>query len=401
MSETRARIAWFDAPTGIAGDMAVAALIDAGFPIEEIAARVEAIGVPGLRVHAEKTLRGGLSGTRYVVEAPHEHEHRGLREILPMLERAGLAPPALVIARLAFERLAAVEARLHGTTPDEVHFHEVGAADAIADVVGFAVAFTGLGLSAGEACVSPLPLSHGRAEMAHGSLPVPAPATLALLEGFEFEPSSIRGELVTPTGAALLATVARPANRVPRASLGRSGYGAGTREIDGVPNLLRVVLFERAEKDAPDRAVLLEANVDDMTPELAAAVAEKLLTAGALDSWITPVQMKKGRPGILLSALVAPSKAEALSALLLAESTTIGVRSSPVERRVLPREIVQVPTEFGTLRVKIAFLHGRPANIAPEFEDARAAAEKHGAAIKTVLAAATRAAEDLLARGTG
>ncbi len=390
---------WFDAPTGIAGDMAVAALVDLGFPVEEIAARVGALGIEGLRVSAQKTTRGGIAGTKYVVEAREEHEHRGLAEILPRVRSCGLSPAAEAIAVTAFERLAAVEARIHATTPDRVHFHEVGAADALADIVGFACAYAGLGFVAGEACAGPLPMSRGRVDAAHGAIPIPAPATLGLLEGFLVEATEIPGELVTPTGAALLSTVARPANRAAPSTLGRAGYGAGTREIPGVPNLLRVVSVERVSARDGERAVLLEANVDDMNPQLFGPLCERLLAEGALDVWMTPVQMKKGRPGIVLSALCAPAATDTLSALIFRESTTIGVRVHPVDRRVLAREIVTVDTEFGAIRVKLARSAGEIVNAAPEFDDVRLAAERSKSPIKTVLAAAARVADALVKAG--
>ena len=386
---------WLDAPTGIAGDMATAALLDLGFPIEEIAKRVGALGVKGLAVSARKTTRGGIAGMKYVVEAPDEHEHRGLREIVPMLKRCGMPPAAEAIALDAFDRLARVEARLHATTPEEVHFHEVGAADALADVVGFATAYAGLGFIAGEACVTPLPMSRGRVDAAHGAIPIPAPATLGLLEGFAVEPTEIPGELVTPTGAALLAAVAKPGNRATAATLGRTGYGAGTREIPGVPNLLRAVSVERAAAKDGDRAVVVEANIDDMNPQLFGPLCERLLGAGAHDVWMTPVQMKKGRPGVILSALCAPAAADAIAGRIFRESTTIGLRVHDVGRRVLPREIVSVATEFGDVRVKLAWSAGELVNAAPEFDEARAIAEKAGVPVKRVLAAAAEAARKL------
>jgi uncharacterized protein (TIGR00299 family) protein len=403
-------IAYFDTPTGIAGDMAVGAMLDLGFPLEEIAARVKGLGVPGLEVSAEKVTRGGLAGTKYRVSVPgtDEHVHRGLREIRPMIARCGLSAAAEAIALGAFTRLATVEARLHATTPEEVHFHEVGAADALADIVGFATAYAGLGFAAGEAVASPLPLTRGRVEMAHGSIPIPAPATLGLLEGFTMEPSDLAGELVTPTGAALLATVARPENRLGTVVLRSAGSGAGSMEIPGRPNLLRVVSFDRAAAHgvreggrSAEAATMIEANLDDMNPQLFGPLCERLLAAGALDVWTTPVQMKKGRPGVVLSMLCEGNAVDRLSAIVFSESTTIGLRTWPVDRRVLAREMLRVETAFGVVRVKVARDGDAVTNIAPEFEDARAVAEARGVAVKTVLAAAARAAEDALLKVEG
>lgn len=386
----------FDCPTGIAGDMSVGALIDLGFPIEEIAARVRALGVKGLAVSAGKVQRGGIAGTKYEVHAPHEHEHRGLREIAPMIDRAGLPPAAARIAHDVFRRLAVAEAAIHGTTPEEVHFHEVGAADALADVVGFATAYDGMGLVAGEARVFPLPWSRGSVEAAHGSLPVPVPATRALLTGFPWRNTELEGELVTPTGAAILAAVAKPVERRFDFTATNNGFGAGTREVPGIPNLLSVMLVAGAGAGAGARtedAVIVEANLDDLSPQLSAVLADRLREAGALDVWTTPVQMKKGRPGIIVSALSQADRTEGLAAIFFRESSTLGVRIHAVERRVLDRELVAVETEFGSIRIKIGRQSGAVVNRAPEFEDVRAAAERAGVPVKVVLAAAARAAE--------
>jgi uncharacterized protein (TIGR00299 family) protein len=366
--------------------MAVGALLDLGFPIEEIAARVKALGIKGLEVSAEKVTRAGIAGTKYVVRAPEEHEHRGLAEVGAILAKASLPITADALARDVFARLARAESKIHSVPIDQVHFHEVGAADAIADVVGFALAWTGLGIS--SAFVSPLPWTKGRAEAAHGSIPIPAPATVALLEGFAFETSPVEGELITPTGAAIVAAVAKPGSPPPF-TLKRAGFGAGTKDFAGRANLTRVVLAEPAAA-VLDTAAILEANLDDMTPELVGALVERLRAAGALDVWTTAAQMKKHRPGVVLSVLAAESEIEALSSLVFRESTTIGLRITRVERRVLDREIKTVDTEFGPIRVKIARLAGDVVNAAPEFEDVRAAAEKAGVPVKTVMAAANR-----------
>lgn len=396
------RHAVFDCPTGIAGDMAVGALLDLGFPIEEIRARVSALGVKGLEVSAEKVQRGGVAGTKYVVTAPHEHAHRGLREITPMIDRAGLSPAAAAIAHDVFRRLAVAEASIHATTPEEVHFHEVGAADALADVVGFATAYAGLGLVSGEARAFPLPWSRGAVEAAHGMLPVPAPATRALLAGFAWRNTEIEGELVTPTGAAILAAVAKPVERGYTFTALKNGYGAGTRDVPGMPNhtwvMLAAATGASANTGREETAVIVEANLDDLSPQLSAVLADRLREGGALDVWTTPVQMKKGRPGIVVSALVPADGIEALSAIFFRESTTLGVRITRVERRVLDRELVSVETAFGPIRVKVGRQAGLVVNLAPEFEDVRAAAERAGAPVKVVHAEASRAAEAQLGR---
>lgn len=401
MTVAASRFAIFDCPTGIAGDMSVGALIDLGFPIEEIAARVRALGVKGLEVSAEKVQRAGVAGTKYVVDAPHEHAHRGLREITPMIDRAGLSPAAAAIAHDVFRRLAVAEASIHDTTPEEVHFHEVGAADALADVVGFAIAYSGLGLRAGEARVFPLPWSRGSVEAEHGRLPVPAPATRALLTDFAWRATEIEGELVTPTGAAILAAVAKPVERAFAFTATKNGYGAGTRDLPGIPNHTWVMLAASAPAGVAAReetAVVVEANLDDLSPQLSAVLADRLREGGALDVWTTPVQMKKGRPGIVVSALAAADSIDAISAIFFRESTTLGVRVNRLERRVLDRELVSVETAFGAIRVKVGRQGGAILNLAPEFEDVRAAAERAGAPVKVVYAAAARAAEESVKR---
>jgi uncharacterized protein (TIGR00299 family) protein len=382
-------LAWFDCASGIAGDMAVAALVDLGFPVEEIAARVKAMGLP-IAVGVERVTRGGLAAARYRVEAGHDHEHRGLAECNALVRKAALAPKAEAIALDAFRRLATAEARLHATTPDKVHFHEVGAADALADIVGFATAYHGLGLAAGEAVASPLPFTRGRVDAQHGSLPVPAPATLALLEGFEMEASPVEGELVTPTGAALLASVATPGASLGRFALSKTGHGAGTREIPGRPNLLRVSLVEPRDAGTAS-AWLLETNLDDTTPQLVAALCDSIREAGALDVWTTAIQMKKGRPGWVVSVLATDATKAASAKLLFRESTTLGVRISRVERETLEREIVRVETHYGPIAMKIGRRNGEILNAAPEFEDVKAAAEKHGVPLKVVISAALAA----------
>ena len=333
------------------------------------------------------------------MESATEQTHRGLSDCLGLVGRAGLAPRAEKLAGEVFRRLARVEATLHGTFVEEVHFHEVGAADALADVVGFAAAYIGLGLSPGEAVASSLPFARGSVGTAHGALPLPAPATLALLEGFALEETLLEGELITPTGAALLASVARAGRSLGRVWLGRVGQGAGTREIPGRPNLLRVILCSPVESVDEDEVVLVETNLDDMSPQLQGTVFEAVFRAGALEVWSTPVQMKKGRPGLVVSALARPEDLPGIEEAFFEESTTIGLRIRRVRRRILPRERLVVETPYGAVGIKVARLGDRVVNASPEFEEAREAAERHRVPVKRVLAAATAAIERALRPG--
>lgn len=381
-------IAYLDCPMGIAGDMAVGALLDLGFPIEEIAARVKALGIKGLEVSAEKVTRAGIAGTKYVVHAPVEHEHRNLMQLQILLQKAELPPAAAALGFRIITRLGEAESKVHRVPIEQVYFHEVGGADALADVVGFAIAWTSFGVT--SAWCSSLPWTRGRVEAAHGSLPVPAPAAVAILEGFKWELSSVEGELVTPTGAAIVASVAKFGTPPPFV-LKKAGFGAGSKDFPGRPNLARVVLAESTDMKT-ETAALLEANIDDMTPQLAGALVEKLCEAGALDVWTTAVQMKKQRPGFTVSVLASSGDIDLIAAVLFRESTTIGFRITMVERRVLDREFLKVTTEYGDVRLKIARFNGDIVNVAPEFEDLRLAAKNAGVPLKKVMAAAMRLA---------
>ena len=383
----------FDCFRGAAGDMIVGALVDLGADGKGVIRGIDRLGLPGLQVSFRSVLRGGLAATQFVVEAPGPHPHRGLGEIRRLLGSSGLPAGVREAALKVFERLCGVEARLHGVDIDEVHLHEVGAADAIADVVGAALALHELGPE--EITVAPLPLGSGQVEAEHGTLPVPAPATLELLRGCPVRGGPVEGELVTPTGAAILTTVANRFGPLPEMRVEGSGFGAGSHDPPRVANVLRVVQGERLATGAEaGEVVVMEANIDDMSPEGLGHVMERLLTAGARDVFFTSVQMKKNRPGVLVTCLADEARSIDLGRLLFRETTTLGVRYHRARRWELPREMKSVSTPYGPVTVKIARLDDSVVRISPEYEDCRRAALEHGVTLEQVRAAALRAAEE-------
>ena len=365
------KLLYVDACGGASGDMLAGGLIDLGWPVSELSGHLEAMGLGQVKVSAASQEHMAIQTQRLVVEAPHEHAHRHLSHILKMLD--ALPPQVGGPAGEVFKRLARAEARVHGTTPEEVHFHEVGAADAIADVVAFCAGLAWLG-SPRLVC-SPLPMGSGFIKAAHGILPLPAPAVLNLLEGFPVMPSPVKGETVTPTGAALLTALAADFGPPPAMRLERVGAGGGSRPSKEVPNLLRLWLGQPLEAAGQDQVVEIATHVDDMSPEDLPLVLERLMAAGALDAAAAPLIMKKGRMGLSLLVMSPPEKAEELAALVLAQTSTLGVRMRPVGRRVLPREVITVESPWGTARVKRARV-GDGWRVHPEADDvARIAAE--------------------------
>jgi pyridinium-3,5-bisthiocarboxylic acid mononucleotide nickel chelatase len=383
------KIAYFDCFSGISGDMVLGALVDAGAALDRLEAELARLPVSGWKITAEKVRRGAVAATQVRVEAGERHPHRSLAEILKLIEAADF--PARIAARATtiFRRLGEAEAKVHGIALDAVHFHEVGAVDAIVDIVGTAIGFELLGIDSFAA--SPLNLGGGRIVAAHGALPVPAPATAELVRGLACYSTGIERELVTPTGAAIVAGLAAESGPLPRMTIEAVGWGAGSAELPEQPNVLRLFLGEAAsERAAPWDApvAVLEANVDDMNPQLYGYFVERAMAAGALDVFTAPVQMKKNRPGELLTVLCEPAAAERLVALIFRETTTIGVRFHEARRRTLERESVAVETPLGRVRVKVARVNGRIENVAPEYDDCRRIAEEKGVPLKQVLAEA-------------
>ncbi len=395
------RIAYFDCFSGISGDMALGALIDAGLDLERLSAELRKLNVPGWEIAAERDVRYGIAGTRLRVHAPEQTTHRHLSDIEQILEASALDDDVRSRALAVFRRLAEAEGAVHGVGADDVHFHEVGALDAIVDIVGVVAGLKLLGVE--RVYASPLPLGSGWIDMAHGRLPVPGPAVLRLLGAVNAPilPDDAPFELTTPTGAALLAELAtwqRPALR-----LGASGYGFGERDI-GRLNAVRVWLGVTDEAAAPestdspasaepvDSVILLETNIDDQPAEQLAYVAERLMAAGALDVWWTPIGMKKGRGALMLSALARPAHESLLVDLLFRETTSLGVRRRPIERWTCERSTQEVRTPWGAVRVKQQRWRGELLGAQPEYEDCARLAREHGVPLRVVYAAAQEAA---------
>ncbi|HYM09378.1 MAG TPA: nickel pincer cofactor biosynthesis protein LarC [Bryobacterales bacterium] len=377
------KICYLDCFSGISGDMLLGALADAGADPAEIQRQIGKLRLEGVGVSFEKCSRSGIAATKLRVEAPREHHHRHLSHIEKIIQGAGLAKRVDERSLAVFRRLAEVEASIHQVPVEKVHFHEVGAVDSIVDIAGAAIALELLGID--RIHCSPLNLGSGFVECDHGTLPVPAPATAALVQG---KPVYSRGpafELTTPTGAAVAVTLAESFGPLPAMRIAATGYGAGDRDFPEQPNLLRVIVGEASGATEATEIWILEANLDDMSPQLAGYVSERLLEAGALDVTFAPVYMKKDRPGFTLSALVKPEDRERLSALLFAETTTLGIRLQPAERRVLERSWVEVETGFGAVRVKVARDGGRLRNFAPEYEDCRRLAREKGVPLKEII----------------
>ncbi len=385
-------LAYFDAFSGCSGDMTVGALLDLGVPLDAMTDAIAGLGLPDLRVASERCEVGGLPATRFVVTTTEPPAERTFATIRSLLVASRLAPGVRERALAVFAALADAEGRIHGVPPDAVHFHEVGGADAIADVVGAAFGLEALGVTAIH--VGPLPLGRGMVETRHGPLPIPAPATLELLRDFAVRVGDGEGEMVTPTGAAILRGLGAVSGPRPVFRLGRVGHGAGTRRLADRPNVLRIVL---GDAGAPaglgtDTMLVVECNIDDMSPELYEHVMTRLFEAGAVDVALVPVHMKKNRPGIIVQAIVDEPHRDAVSAVLLTETTTLGIRTHGVTRLKLPRRIIEVATPYGPITVKIAGGDGTPELIAPEYESCRTAAAQAKVPLRVVYEAATAAA---------
>jgi len=445
------RVAYLDCFSGISGDMFLGALVDAGVPVKWLEQTVSALDL-GARIEVSRVLRSGISATRVDVwignekdmpreeywaqqakhnqEHPHEHTqqhehqharvhphdhatgdpqhtHRGLKEIREIIGRAPIEGAAKQTAISIFEALGAAEAKIHGIEVDKVHFHEVGAVDAIVDILCAAVGIDSLNID--DWVCSPVNVGGGTVHCVHGTFPVPAPATVELLKDAPVFSSGVQAELVTPTGAAILNVIADRFAAIPAMKMQSSGYGAGSREFDGHPNVLRLLVGEAVEKQvirsaqddrlnlsnnkiglSEETIAVLEANLDDLNPQVFGYVVDRVLDAGALDVFSTAVQMKKNRPGVLLTVLCRPEDSDGLRKLLFAETTTLGIRMRNETRQVLARRTVAVSTPWGEVRMKVANLNGTVANYAPEYEDCRRIATERQIPLKQVMQEATR-----------
>jgi uncharacterized protein (TIGR00299 family) protein len=415
-------VLYLDCFSGAAGDMILGALIDAGLPLDDLRGALGSLAVNPDDIWTERVTRGGVSATKFHVlgEEPPvdpgvDHDHRGhshhpsgavavqpahpaththgshrtLANITRLIEGSALSASGKERAVTLFRRLGNVEAAIHGTSVDTVRLHELGALDSIIDIVGTVYALEALNID--QVVASPINVGSGTIRTAHGMLPVPAPATARLLEGAPIYSGTQRVELVTPTGALLVTAYAETFGGVPPMRLQRVGYGAGSRDFPDSPNVLRVLIGE-ADRDAPShRVVIIEAEIDDMNPQIFGVVMERLLADGALDVFYTSIQMKKNRPGTLLSIVAPPHARERLTAIVFRETTTIGVRFHETDRECLERETVSVQTPFGPVRIKVARRQGAIMNAAPEFEDCASLAAASGRAVKEIQAAATKA----------
>jgi uncharacterized protein (TIGR00299 family) protein len=383
-------IGWLDLSAGASGDMLLGALVDAGVPLQVPAAAIAALPVERIELEAEQTTRHGLGATRVHVHAPPSDRHRTWADIRALLTDAPLEPAVRDGALAVFERLAVAEGRVHRMAPEDVHFHEVGALDALADVVGVVAGFEHLGLR--RLTASPVALGSGSARGAHGVVPIPGPAVLELLAGVPVRAGAVPAEMCTPTGAALVAARVEEWTTLPPMRVERVGTGAGGRDPAELPNVVRLVLGEPAEPQAAG-PVVLEANVDDLDPRLWPAVLDGLFAAGASDAWLTPILMKKGRPAHTLSVLCRPEVVADIQAAVFANTSTIGMRVVPVGKVALERLQATVDVLGGRVGVKVAVHHDRVVNVSVEYEDVAALAADCGLPVKEVLRAATAAAQ--------
>jgi pyridinium-3,5-bisthiocarboxylic acid mononucleotide nickel chelatase len=389
-------ILFLDAPSGIAGDMTVAALVDLGVPFSEVIAAVDCLGLQGFSIEIKPGFAGAIGASRFEVTLDAPQPERRYWEIDALLGRAPLPPRTQSLARAIFRRLAEAEAEVHRTDIADVHFHEVGAIDAIVDIVAAAACFDFLGA---EVVASPLPLGRGTVTCRHGVLPLPAPASLLCLRGVPTYDAGIEAELVTPTGAAIIATAAGSFVEWPSFAPERVGWGLGTQVLPDRPNALRAVLgapWQAVSHNAGATHVVVEANIDDLTGEIAGHALSKLLEAGALDAWLTPIQMKKGRPGLTLSALSPINAADRLGAILLRETSSLGYRKLPVTRGERPRRIIEVATPYGLIPIKVGTGPWGSPQIKPEFDVCAARAEEYGVAVRDIIQVALVAARQEL-----
>ncbi len=390
-------ILYFDCFSGASGDMLLGALVDAGLPFDALETALRSLPVGDVPISMTRVERSGIGATKISVgdshdqadERHHHHHHRGLTEICDIVERADLTGPVKERATRLFRRLAEIEAGIHQQPIEDVHLHEVGAIDSIMDIVGSVFGLEWFGAT--RVVSSPLNVGSGTVTCAHGVMPVPAPATARLVEGVPIYARGPAVELLTPTGALLVTEYADAYGVMPPMRVRASGYGAGDRNFPDHPNVLRVFLGDVAESDTWPRVVVIECEIDDMNPQIFGVLMERLYEAGALEVFYTSIQMKKNRPGTLVTIVADPRHRERLSGIVFAETTTLGVRFLEMERECLDRELVTVDTPVGTIRVKVARRRGAVINAAPEFDDCALRATEFGSSVKAVQALAVKA----------
>jgi pyridinium-3,5-bisthiocarboxylic acid mononucleotide nickel chelatase len=385
------KTAYLDAFSGLSGDMLAGALIDCGADVAALERVLATLPVGGYRVATRRKVVSGIAAIKFDVEVNEAQPERHLSEITKMIEQAALSDTTRRRAIAIFEVLAEAEAKIHNTSPDHVHFHEVGAVDSIVDIIATAWGIEQLGV--GDLMVSPLPMGRGFARSQHGIIPVPAPATAALLAGFPIKLGDGAAEMVTPTGAAVIRALARPAEMPLGFEAEIIGYGAGSRELEDRPNVLRVMIGRERTALETDELVEIAANIDDLNPQVYEHVMERLFAVGARDVTFTPTMMKKGRPAIVLGVLAAPAHREEIARVIFEETSTIGLRFHPVSRLKLHREIREVETRFGKIRVKVSGGHDHSAiTVSPEYDDCRRIAVEQKVPLRTVIEEAREAA---------
>jgi uncharacterized protein (TIGR00299 family) protein len=380
---------YFDCFSGVSGDMILGSLLDLGLSLEALSSQLSKLSVKNYTLNARRVVKSHIAATKFEVQADPEHVHRNYFDIERIIRESDLSPKLREQSAKIFYRLAEAEAKVHASTIDQIHFHEVGAIDAIVDIVGACIGFAILGIE--EIHASALNVGTGSVESAHGTLPVPAPATAELLKGIPIYSNQLAGELVTPTGAAILSTLCQGFGKIPLFQVQKIGYGAGSRDFPQAANVLRTLQGESfndweasiVPKTEPS-VIVIEANIDDMNPQIYGHLLEKLFGLGALDVFACPVQMKKNRPGMLLSVVIPKQLIEAVSDTLFRETTTIGFRYYEAQRKTLDRQLEEIESEFGIVRVKVSRLNGKIVNFSPEYEECRSLALKHNVPYKWI-----------------
>jgi pyridinium-3,5-bisthiocarboxylic acid mononucleotide nickel chelatase len=390
------RALYFDCFAGVSGDMIIGALIDLGVDIDLLRGQLSSLGLSAYEVKAKRVKRSGIAAVKFNVEVDEgKQPARRLADIREIINRSELSGQVKARSVQIVERLAEAEAQVHGSTRDRVHFHEVGAVDSIIDTVGAMIGIEMLGVDSFFA--SPLRLGHGSVQTRHGLMPIPAPATAELLRGVPVYAGEVEGEFVTPTGAAIVTTLCESFGPLPAMEMTRAGYGAGSRDPKAFPNALRVILSD-GPRHKSDSVMVVETNIDDMNPQAYGFVMERAFALGALDVFIIPAQMKKARPGVLLTVLCEPAKADSIIEMLLTETTTLGVRYYETKRRVLERAIETVETEYGSIRMKVARTGAHTLHFLPEYDDCARVALESGKPVIEVQSAASAAYRERMKR---
>lgn len=382
---------YFDCINGISGDMTLGAFLDLGVPLSYLKKELKKLPLTSYSITKTKTKRCSIEGTKVNIKIKESHHHRTYTDIVSLINKSTLSKSVKNQSIEIFKTLAVAEGRVHGINFKSVHFHEVGAVDSIIDIVGTAICLDYMKID--KVYSSSIPLGGGTVKCAHGTMPIPAPATLKMITGFEIKKSTLESELTTPTGAAIVATLTKKSTALPDMTITGSGIGIGSKDFKGIPNITRIIVGTdstavKKNTNPPNNeepVIQIESNIDDSTPEVMGYLIEKLLKNKAIDAFVIPITMKKNRPAFLLTVLTTEKLKDKLTAIIFNESSTIGLRWFPANRECLDRELVKVVTKYGPINIKISYKDGNIVNIAPEFEDCSKIAKKTGIAIKTVL----------------